>query len=264
MNRASRPPSFVFSVLILAAVCGTQSYAVEPDATKPSDWWRTGEFVAAEAKQAAAADDKFVYVVTNDKVVKYDRDGKRWGESSGAAKHLNSAFFADGFVYCAHSNYPQKPERSEIRVLDPHSMRLGVFHDFGNYGGSLTWAVKRDDAWWCCFAHYGDENRRTFLARFDMEWKETGRWTFPAEALERIGKMSFSGGIWRGDALLVSDHDHPRLYELRLPTSGDVLEFVAEHEAELTGQGFAADPATGGLIGIDRARKLVVFLEYAK
>ncbi|MBA4019368.1 MAG: endonuclease [Pirellula sp.] len=228
------------------------------------EWRTTEEFAAPEAKQAAAADERFVYVVTNDRVAKYDRITKKLlVRSTGEAKHLNSAFIADGRIYLAHSNFPTKPERSEIFSLDVESMKLETFHDFANFGGSLTWCVRRGDEWWCNFALYGSDNRRTFLVRFDHTWKETGRWTYPAQVLDRIGGASISGGIWHEDSLLVSDHDHKRLYRVRLPTASEVLEFVAEEPAPLTGQGFAADLKTGGLVGIDRARKHVVLMQRA-
>lgn len=248
-----QPWSVAFSVLsVLSSSAGAE----------PRGWRTTAEFAAPEAKQAAAADEKFVYVVTNDRVAKYDRVTKQFlVRSSGAAKHLNSAVVADGRLYLAHSNFPAKPERSEIFALDVESMKLEVFHDFGNFGGSLTWCVRRGDEWWCNFALYGSENRRTFLVRFDRDWQETGRWTYPPQVLDRIGGASISGGIWHEDALLVSDHDHQRLYRLRLPKIGAVLEFVAEEPAPLTGQGFAFDPKTGGLVGIDRGRSKVLFFE---
>lgn len=243
------------TILLLSVTCSVVG-------AEPRGWRMTDEFAASEAKQAAAADEKFVYVVTNDRVAKYDRVTKQLlAHSSGEAKHLNSALVAGGRIYLAHSNFPTKPERSEIFVLDAESMKLETFHDFGNFGGSLTWCVLRNDEWWCNFALYGSDNRRTFLVRFDRNWKETGRWTYPPQVLDRIGGASISGGIWHEDTLLVSDHDNRRLYRLELPKIGGVLEFVAEEQAPITGQGFAYDPKTGGLIGIDRARRKVLFFE---
>jgi hypothetical protein len=77
---------------------------------------------APEANQAAAADEQFVYAIDNSVIAKYDRaTGKRLAVSTGEAKHLNSGFLWKGKLYCAHSNYPRKPEQSEIMVLDPIS-----------------------------------------------------------------------------------------------------------------------------------------------
>lgn len=225
-------------------------------------WKQTGQLAAAEATQAAAADEDFVYAVTNHVVAKYERaTGKLLAHSTGKAQHLNSAFVHEGKVYCAHSNYPRKPEQSQIMVLDPQTMQLTVFKDFGNYGGSLTWVVRHDDGWWCNFARYGEKNAETFLVRFDDEWREDRRWTYPPEVVKRLGTYSVSGGLWRDERLLVTDHDHGILYELRVPEEDSVLELAALHKAPFTGQGIAADPKTGGLVGINRAKKLVVFAE---
>jgi hypothetical protein len=64
--------------------------------------------------------------------------------------------------------------------------------------------------------------------------------------------------LWRGGSLLVTDHDHPALYELCLPEQGSVLRFVARHSVPFTGQGIATDPLTKGLIGIDRPKRQVL------
>ncbi|HEX4149534.1 MAG TPA: hypothetical protein VHY20_11120 [Pirellulales bacterium] len=232
-------------------------------AAAPSGAWRqTTFFPAAEAKQAAAADERFVYAITNRLIAKYDRSTfKRLAVSRGEATHLNSGFFWQGKLYCAHSNFPTKPEQSQLMVLDCDTMQLTPFKDFGNYGGSLTWAVRRGDHWWCNFAIYGDDNAQTFLVEFDDRWHELARWTYPAELIGRIGKASLSGGIWLDHTLLVTDHDHPRLYALRLASEGRVLEFIAEQPAPITGQGIALDPLTGGMVGINRPDSRVVFFQ---
>ena len=223
--------------------------------------WETQAVLSApEAHQAAAADERFVYAIANKEIAKYDRStGQRLALSSGAAQHLNSGFLSGGKLYCAHSNYPQTPERSEIKVLDVESMELTTFKDFGNFGGSLTWAVRYQDHWWCNFARYGSDNASTFLVQFDEQWREQGRWTYPAEVIRQIGQMSLSGGVWRAGSLLVTDHDHPVLYQLELPEQGTVLKFVQTQAAPFTGQGIALDPLTGGLVGINRAKRQIVF-----
>ncbi|MFP6702802.1 MAG: hypothetical protein VB861_13710, partial [Planctomycetaceae bacterium] len=100
------------------------------------DAWKTiSELAAPEAHQAAAANKRFVFAIASQQVAKYDRaTGKRLGQSIGSAKHLNSGFLWKGRLLCAHSNYPQVPEQSEIKVLDPESMRLTTFRDFGDFG----------------------------------------------------------------------------------------------------------------------------------
>jgi hypothetical protein len=233
---------------------------------EPAGWTETRVMEAPEAFQAAAAHEDWVFAIANSQVAKYDRaSGKRLAVSTGEAKHLNSGFMWEGKLYCAHSNYPLVPEQSQIMVLDLETMKLATFKDFGNFGGSLTWAVKQaegDEAWWCNFARYGSENAKTFLVKFDDEWRELGRWTYPAEALKDIGRNSFSGGIWLKDELLVTDHDNRVIYRLRLPKEGSVLEFIAKEPAPFTGQGFTYDAKTGGLIGINRAKRQIIFAEH--
>jgi hypothetical protein len=226
-------------------------------------WKQTREISAPEATQAAAADRDFVYAISSTEVAKYDRGtGKRESVSTGKAEHLNSGFFKDGKLYCAHSNYPKMPEKSEIMVLDPVAMKLTTFKDFGNFdGGSLTWAIHDGNNWWCNFAKYGKENHKTVLVKFDKNWREQARYTYPQVVIRDLGEFSLSGGIWHDGSLIVSDHDHRVVYKLRLPQEGTVLEFIEKSFAPFTGQGIAADPKTGGMVGIDRAKRSIVFAE---
>ena len=225
-----------------------------------ADWSATRQLPASEAHQAAAAEGEFVYAITSRSVVKYDRaTGKRLAVSTGAARHLNSGFFWKGKLLLAHSNYPLKPERSEIKVLDVGTMKLTTFKAFGKAGGSLVWVLRKDGHWWCNFAHYGADNAKTFLAKYDDQWRELARWTYPQKVISQLGRYSLSGGIWRGDELWVTGHDDPVAFRLRLPKAGGVLEYVGQHAVPFTGQGLANDTVTGGLIGINRARRQVVF-----
>ncbi len=236
--------------------------AAQLDGADPLSWKLTGSFPAPEAHQAAASNGDMVFAITSRAVAKYDRKtGDRLALSTGEARHLNSGYMFEGKLLCAHSNYPLKPERSEIKSLDPKTMKLTTFHDFEDYGGSLTWVIWKDDAWWCNFAKYGKENGGTFLCRFDDDWKETGRWTYPESVIRQLGSYSLSGGLWRGDTLLATDHDHGRLYRLKLPRSGKVLEYLGAQAVPFTGQGFAIDTESNGLIGINRAKKQIVFAE---
>jgi hypothetical protein len=231
-----------------------------PATTTTPRWVATATLDAREAHQAAAADREHVYAISSTQIARYDRrTGERLAVSTGDAQHLNSGFMHEGRLLAAHSNYPRVPELSEIKVLDLDSMRLETFKNFGDFGGSLTWAVVHKGDWWCNFARYGASNAETFLVQFDEEWRERRRWTYPREVLDHIGLASISGGLWRGDSLLVTDHDHRVLYELRVPDQGTVLQFVAQHNSPFPGQGIAADPVTGGLVGIDRSRKQVIF-----
>ena len=242
-----------------AAPCGAQ--------VTSATWRETATLSADEATQAAAADERHVYAIASRSIAKYDRrSGQRLAESSGCATHLNSGFFWQGKLYCAHSNYPAKPERSELLVLDPESMELTTYHDFAGQPGSLTWAVRHDDAWWCNFAYYDADNHKSYLARFDDNWREQARWAYPMKLVERLGRHSLSGGIWYHEQLLATDHDHEVLYRLALPPAAEsdkpgVLELREVWPAPFAGQGIADDPVTGGLVGIVRKKKLVIFAE---
>lgn len=220
----------------------------------------TGRMPAVEAAQAAAADEQFVYAISSTAVAKYDRaTGARLAVSTGKAKHLNSGFLWEGKLYCAHSNYPTKPEHSEIKVLDPATMVLSTFKDFGASDGSLTWAVRDGPFWWCTFAFYDADNTRTRLVKFDEHWKQLAEWTYPAEVVKDLGKYSISGGVWRDGILFATGHDHRVIYRLRLPENGSVLQYMDTMQSPFPGQGIALDRKKGGLIGIDRSKKAVVF-----
>lgn len=248
---------------LLAALLFTLASAIECSADSPTVvWQQTTTLPAPEAFQAAAADERHVYAIANSTIAKYDRDlGQKLAESTGEAKHLNGGFFWEGKLYAAHSNYPLTPEKSEIMVLDPATMRLATFKDFGNFGGSLTWAVREQDHWWCNFARYGTANGETFLVKFDADWREVARFTYPPEVIRELGRNSLSGGLWRDGSLLVTGHDDPVLFRLDLPKEGNVLRLVEKQRVPFTGQGIAADPVTKGLVGIDRSKRLVVFAQ---
>jgi hypothetical protein len=88
------------SVCQLVLLSATLASAAEP---RPVGWKQTAVLAAPEAFQAAAADDKHVYAITNDRVARYDRaSGLRLAASIGEAKHLNSGFLWEGKLYCAH------------------------------------------------------------------------------------------------------------------------------------------------------------------
>lgn len=249
-------PLFVALNLCLA----TKVVGAEVRVAASPAYVQTSTLAAPEANQAAAADTQFVYVIDNAVVGKYERaTGKRVALSTGAAKHLNSGFLWKGKLYCAHSNYPRKPEQSEIMVLDPETMALTTFRKFTENHGSLTWAVREGGAWWCTFAHYGEDNAKTVLMKFNAGWQAQGAWTYPAEVVKDLGRMSISGGLWKDGLLLATGHDHKRIYRLRVPKQGTVLELVDIVRAPFTGQGIADDPKTGGLVGIDRGKRQVVF-----
>ena len=252
------PKRYIGVFLVFLTALGMRT-RVEADTNA---WQTVKELSTREAFQAAAADGEFVYAIASRQVAKYDREtGERIALSSGEAEHLNSGVLWRGKLLCAHSNYPQTPEHSEIKALNPRTMKLSTFQDFGNYGGSLVWVVWHDDHWWCNFARYGDKNVETFLVRFNEGWIETGRWSYPQSVIDHLGNYSLSGGLWFRDELLVTGHDKQELYRLRLPASGTVLEFIGRENVPFTGQGIAVDFATGGLVGISRAERKVIFVK---
>lgn len=229
-----------------------------------SGWIESATLKSEYATQAAAADERFAYAVSNTRVARYDRaTGELLGVGTApGAKHLNSAFLRQGKVYCAHSNFPKMPEESDIRVYDPSDDSLQVFHTFEKPPGSLVWCIRdpADRHWWCCFAHYRADNARTILVRMDDDFREQARWSFPEEVIADWDGMSASGGLWDGDTLLTTHHHFAVLYRLRLPETGTSLELVEALECPYPGQGIAVDPVTAdGLVGIDRRKRLVVF-----
>ncbi len=220
----------------------------------------TATMASDHATQAAAADADFVYTVASGGIAKHDRStGARVAVSTGKASHLNSAVLIGGKIYAAHSNFPLKPDRGGIRVMDPNTMKLEIYHKFDSPPGSLTWAVKHAGSWWCHFAIYGKNNGLSKLVRYDGKWRQTGRWNYPPELVKEWGTMSLSGGIWLGDRLLVTGHDKKSIYRLKLPEQGNTMCLVDAISSPFPGQGIAIDPKSGGLVGIDRSRKVVVF-----
>ena len=248
--------SFAFAALISVALLTWAASA----RGQGRPYMQNASLPCEDAHQAAAADGEYVYAVSSRRVARLDRtSGQPLGISTGEAQHLNSGFLHEDRLYCAHSNYPQVPEQSELMVLDPRTMALTTFHDFGNSGGSLTWAVYEQGHWWCNFARYGENNGETFLVKFDSEWQPRGRWTYPVEVIRELGTKSISGGVWQSDSLLVTGHDDPVVFRLRLPREGSVLELVKKLAVPFTGQGIALDRQSGGLVGIDRKRRQVLF-----
>ena len=214
---------------------------------------------APEAHQASAADAKFFYAITSRAVAKYDRTtGKRVALSTGAARHLNSGFFWKASCCARIRIILLSLERSEIMVLDVDTMKLSTFKSFGNVGGSLVWVLRKERSLVVQLRHYGASNAKTFLAKYDDQWREVARWTYPKKVISQLGRYSLSGGIWRGDELWVTGHDDPVAFRLALPKQGGELQYLGQHTVPFTGQGLANDPVTGGLIGIHRAQRQVI------
>lgn len=233
-------------------------------------WVMTRELDAPEANQAAAVRGDQVFAIGNITIATYDRTTGRRLAVSPTAKgvvHLNSGFVDGEQLFCAHSNYPAEPADSALFVYYaghpsiPSSGSLNPWKKFGKARGSLTWAVRVDEHWWCTFAQYGEKNGDTMLVEFDKQWDELGAWKYPPEVVADLGKASISGGLFYKGKLLATGHDRKVIYRLDVPKDKPVLELIDVVEAPFTGQGIAFDDATGGLVGIDRARKKIVFAE---
>ncbi len=219
-----------------------------------SRWELVDSIPAPEARQAAVATDHHFFAIDNTLLGKYDRSTGALIKQINAkgTKHLNSGYLYGEKILLAHSNYPAAVDSSDIRILDPKTMEMKVFKDFGSSEGSLTWVLEKDGFWYCLFAYYRDENEKTYLAKFDADWKEVDRWSFPSEVLEKIGHMSISGGVFWKSGFLVTSHDDRELHYVKIPTSGVTLQYIATFPAPFWGQGIASDPKSGDIIGIDR------------
>ncbi|NBV21661.1 MAG: DUF1080 domain-containing protein [Proteobacteria bacterium] len=141
-------------------------------------------------------------------------------------------------------------------------------HRFEQAPGSLTWAVRRKDDWFACFAHYKgtSDPARSVVVRFDAQWQRVASWSFPAELIQRFAGSSASGGEFGpGGALFVTGHDARELYLLGIPASGEVLEWQANIPISAEGQAFCWDPVeTNLLYSISRKAREVIFSRVSK
>jgi hypothetical protein len=231
--------------------------AAARDSVEPIKIERLASFYAREAYQAAAADELYVYAIDDHVIAKYERSSRHLlAKSAGTAHHLNSGFFWEGKLYCAHAT---SDGRNEIVMLDPERMTLTSVRDLSEHPGKITWVVREPGLWWVGFGFYGRDNAKTYLAKLDESWHELRRWSYPSRLIPDLGGQSISGGIFRNGLLLATGHDKKVVYRLALADDSDVLELVDAIPAPFTGQGIAADPKTGGLVGIDRRRREVIF-----
>lgn len=228
-------------------------------------------YEAPEANQGVAADDRALYAVGTSEIGRYDRtSGRRTGGWLGDPKqfpHLNSCAAIGRELVCAASNYPATPMRSTVEIFDLASLAHKRSIRLGRQKGSLTWVVRKDRAWWACFANYdgkggepGRDHRATIVVKFDRAWRRVGVWRFPPAVLARLAPRSASGGVLDAQGLLyVTGHDAPEVYVLRAPPDGDELEHLVTVAAPIEGQAIALDPADPRrLYGISRSNRQVV------
>lgn len=228
------------------------------------------------ANQAAAVDATHFYGIGNRVLVKHRKDtGQRvaqWTSPRGGnIVHFNAGYVEDGLLVLAHSNYPQRPPASSLETHDAHTLKPVASHRPGTRSGSLTWSVRRGGSWWACFAYYngaaaiaGHDNRSTWLGEFDDRWQLLRSWLFPPEVIATWGANSASGGDWGEDGLLyTTGHDAAELYVMRLPASGETLEYVTTIDVPFEGQGWAWDRSARNRViyGISRSRQQIIAAE---
>ena len=230
------------------------------------------EFVAPEANQAVAVDERYFYAVDNQAIAKYDkRTGalvKRWqGPKAGPILHLDSAMVKDGKIYAAHSNYPDWPMSSSLEIFDAATLEHVGTHSFGVQWGSLTWVDWKDGFWWMGFANYDrllgpnktpyGHKANTLVVKLTPDFKAVESWTLPMSLLDRFEDMSNSGGSFGPDGFLyLSGHDPAEIYKVQPPQAGSVLEVLEVIPLNIHGQGIAWDRSQPGTIyGTLRATK---------
>ncbi len=261
MFRSNRLIAFVIVVI----VCSTK-FAIGGEESR-SSFQELRRCSAAEAHQAVAVDEISFYAISNRSIARYEKSTgkqtKKWdAPSDSGIRHLNSGAIIESKLYCAHSNWPQKPLKNSIEIFDAATLKRLTPRQFPGTEGAINWIERYRGHWWVVFAFYGDASsvRRTRVVRYDDEWKPNGEWTFPDTVIRRFLPNSNSGGSFGPNGLLyVTGHDHAELYVLRIPAAGDVLEHIATVPAPIAGQGIAWDRTDIGMLyGIIRSRKQVV------
>jgi hypothetical protein len=233
-----------------------------------------GRWRVPEANQAAAVDADHFYGIGNHVLVKHRKDtGQRvqqWvSPRGGRIVHFNFGYVEGNRLVLAHSNFPQLPPSSSLEIHDTRSLGPVESVSLGLRPGSLTWAVRRGNSWWACFAYYngsgtlpGFDQRATYVGEFDDHWQMQHSWLFPPQVIATWGDSSCSGGDWGDDGLLyTTGHDAPELHVLRLPREGATLEYVTTIDVPFAGQGWAWDRSRSGervIYGISRARQQVI------
>ena len=211
---------------------------------------------APEANQAAAADERFVYAIDNSQVAKYDRATGGVATSTGVAPSTSTAASSGrGRLFCATRTTRRTPELSEIKVLDVETMELPTFKDFGNYGGSLTWAVRHEGDWWCNFARTATTTPRPSSSSSTTTWKEQAPLDLSARVTRRpVGPLQPLRRLFGGAAcLLVTGHDDPRPVSAAAAQGREPCSSTSTRRGSLHRPGIRPRiPTPGGLVGIHR------------
>lgn len=228
-------------------------------------------YTTNEARQGVAVDSDYFYAINTQSIGKYNKKTSEfvaeWKDTSNQIIHFDSGVIVDDLLYCAHSNYPGIPMTSSIEIFDKNRLVHIGSHSFGIKYGSCTWADYYDNYWWVCFANYDKfenlihkNNYWTVLVKFDTNWKEVESWTFPKQVLDEFKPMSCSGGSWGPDGnLSVTGHDSTKIYVLKLPQIGSVLELAHTYSVDFPGQGIAWDKFEKDyLYGINKKENQVI------
>ena len=226
---------------------------------------------AAEAREGAASDGRFVYAIGNNRIGKYAiATGRRvasWKGNPRRFPHINSCTVVARALVCAASNYPAFPPASSVEFFDPHRLVHLRSVSLGSRPGWLTAMDRHHGQWWAAFANYdgrrgqhGRDHRSTLLVRMDDAFRHLQAWTFPPTVLERLAPNSVSGASWTADGrLTISGHDRPELHVVAVPRAGTVLKHVATVPFATSGQAIDWDPRDPKLLwSVDRKRKQIV------
>jgi hypothetical protein len=263
----------VILALIASVTSVVAAIASALQGVSPSQVEAIRSFEAPEARQAVAVGERYVYVIGNRMIGKYEKQGGRrlaaWeGPEAGPIQHLNSGVVVEGRLYCAHSNYPVIPMTGSVEIWDAETLEHVGSHSFGVGAGSLTWVDHHAGYWWAGFAQYSGERAEpgrdtswTQVVQLDERWQRLQGWVFPPEVIERFRPMSNSGASWGPDGLLYcTGHDHNEVYAMRLPRLGSTLELLGVVKVASFGQGIAWDRTKGAgreLWGIVKDRRAV-------
>ena len=252
--------------------------ASNADEVKQMKGETTTSFEAANAKQAVAVDDRYVYAINNDRITKHDKQtGEPLANWKGKKRkipiiHLDSGLVHEGLLYAAHSNWPHWPMTSSVEIWDTETMEHVGSHSFGIHRGSLTWLDRHDGFWWAAFANYDRVQKgasepyghtdNTQMVKMDDNFQILEAWIFPKELLDKFRPMSNSGGSWGPDGrLYITGHDLPEAYVVELPKAGSTLSWTMTVSLpDLEGQGIAWDRAVAEpiLYGIQRSTRRVL------
>lgn len=235
-------------------------------------------FHADEAVQGTAVDDRYLYVIADAAIGKYDKKtGKKlavWKEKeNGPVCHLNAGVIDQGKLYTAHSNWPTAPVESSVEIFDTVDLKPLKSFSYGILQqGTLTWLDVRNGTWFAAFSNYdavetypGRNSNWSYIARLDDKRMPVESWTFPKDLIKKFDGYAASGGAFDADGLLyVSGHKAGELYQLEFPQAGSTLRWTATVEAPFGGQAFSIDKATGYFYTINKKTSEVIVIAKPK